>query len=406
MEQIGIGMIGCGGMGRYVGKGVVALDPRLKIVALFDPNQGSIDNALKDFTSAPVVCKDYHTLVNMPEVQWVMIASWNCFHSDQAIAALKAGKHVFCQKPLAISMPECIGMLQAWKRSSALFNIGFTLRYSPHYRKIRQLIENGAIGQIVSMEFNETLGFLHGGWIMGDWRRLRKNAGTHLLEKCCHDIDLTNWMVGSLAKRVASFGGLNFFIEKNESQIQQFSTKADGQPALSVNPVTSDKDIVDNQVVIIEYANGVRASFHLNSSAGITERRMYILGTEGAIRADVLKGEIELKRIGFDTKMEDHSTCAKGGHGAGDDVLAKELAETMLHHTPPSVGLMEGLESAVTCFAIDEAMDTGKVVDVAPYWEKIKLAESSHTENTRPNTGSERLNQTKVKRKVHESVMA
>jgi predicted dehydrogenase len=402
MEQIGIGVIGCGGMGRYVGKGVAALDPRLKIVALFDPNQGSIDNALKDFTPAPIVCADYHSLVRMPEVQWVMISSWNCFHSEQAIAALDAGKHVFCQKPLAISMSECIGMLQAWKRSGTLFNIGFTLRYSPHYRKIRELIESGAIGHIISMEFNETLGFLHGGWIMGDWRRLRKNAGTHLLEKCCHDIDLTNWMVGSRAKRVASFGGLNFFIEKNENQIQQFSTKADGKPALSINPVTSDKDVVDNQVVIIEYENGVRACFHLNSSAGITERRMYILGMEGAIRADVLTGEIQLKRIGFDTKMEDHSTSAKGGHGAGDDVLAKELAETMLHHTPPSVGLMEGLESAVTCFAIDEAMDSGHVVDVAPYWKKVKLAESADIENARPHAESVIFNERKVERKARE----
>ena len=67
---------------------------------------------------------------------------------------------------------------------------------------------------MISMEFNETLGFNHGGFIMGDWRRLTENSGTHLLEKCCHDIDLVNWMLESIPVKVASFGGVNFFTKK------------------------------------------------------------------------------------------------------------------------------------------------------------------------------------------------
>jgi predicted dehydrogenase len=411
MKQIGIGVIGCGNMGMYVVKGVLALNPNLKVVAVFDPDQSAMNKAQKDITPAPVACGSYNSLIQIPEVEWVMIASWNCFHSQQAIAAFQAEKHVFCQKPLATTMTECIGMLQAWKRSGALFNIGFTLRYSPHYRKIKELIATGAIGKIISMEFNETLDFNHGAFIMSDWRRLRKNAGTHLLEKCCHDIDLVNWMVGSRAKRVASFGGNNFFIPENQRLIQKEDPTEKGSAVfswdgISNNAFTSDKDIVDNQVVILEYANGVRAGFHLNCSAGIPERRMYILGTKGAIRADVLNGEIELKRIEKDAKMENLSTSSRGGHGGGDDVLAAELAETMLHHTPPSVGLMEGLESAVTCLAIDEAMDTGKVVDVAPYWEKIKLAESPVTENALSHAKRETFNQTEIKYKAHEPMTA
>jgi predicted dehydrogenase len=404
MEQIGIGVIGCGNMGMYVVKGVLELNPRLKVVAVFDPDQRAMDKAQKDLTPSPVACSDYQSLVKMPEVEWVMIASWNSFHSEHAIAALEAGKHVFCQKPLATTMPDCIGMLRAWKQSGMLFNIGFTLRYSPHYRKIRELIAGGAIGRIISMEFNETLDLNHGAFVMSNWRRLRKNAGTHLLEKCCHDIDLANWMVGSRAKRVASFGGLNFFTPENQRRIQKENpsegTAAFSWKGINKSAFTSDKDITDNQVVIIEYANGVHATFHRSCCAGIPERRMYILGTEGALRADVLKGEIEMKGIENDAKLENLSTSSRGGHGGGDDVLATELAETMLHHTVPSVGLMEGLESAVTCFAIDEAMDTGKVVDVAPCWEKIKLAESVDTANSRHHGKYVMLNQGKVRQKA------
>lgn len=95
---------------------------------------------------------------------------------------------------------------------------------------------------------------------------------------------------------------------------------------------------------------------------------MYIVGTEGVIRADLYAGTIQTKRIGFDTKIEDQSVSLSDGHGGGDDILTQELADSMLNGAPPSVGLDEGLKSALTCFAIDDAMVSGQVVDVMPYW--------------------------------------
>ncbi|MEI6971860.1 MAG: Gfo/Idh/MocA family oxidoreductase [bacterium] len=378
MEHINIGVIGCGAMGMGVVRKLLGCDSRLRVTAVYDPDQRSVENAKQHLGPAARICASYRDVTGMPDVDWVMIASWNCHHCEQTLAAFEAGKHVFCQKPLGMNLDECLQMLMAWKRSGRMFNIGFTLRYSPHYRRIKDILSEGRIGQPLSMEFNETLDFNHGGYIMGDWRRLRKNAGTHLLEKCCHDIDLGNWMIGARARRVASFGGLDFFLPRNARRVSDIPPMPDGRKAYSswgglvaLDPFLSDKDIVDNQVAILEYANGVRATFHTNCNAAIPERRMYILGTEGALRADVLTGTIHVKRIGFDTQVEDLSTSSSGGHGGGDDVLAAELAGSMLNHTPPSVGLVEGLEAAVTCFAIDEAMDSGTVVDVDRYWKQI-----------------------------------
>jgi len=205
-----------------------------------------------------------------------MIASWNCFHKEQVVKAFDAGKHVFCQKPLAMNVEDCAEMLESWKKSGKLFNLGFTLRYSPHYRKIKKLLQENAIGKIVSMEFNETLGFNHGGYIMGDWRRLTEYAGTHLLEKCCHDIDLVNWMVDSPASKVASFGDLDFFIPENNYHIERLGKNKEGKRAywswgglIDLNPFTSNKDIVDNQVAIIQFENGIRTTFHTNCNAAI-----------------------------------------------------------------------------------------------------------------------------------------
>jgi predicted dehydrogenase len=379
-DSVGIGVIGCGKMGLGLVKKVLALDPRLEVRGLFDPDPEAIRTAITATSSGATIYPSVEALAASPDVDWVMIASWNCFHGEQTVTALNAGKHVFCQKPLATSFDDCKTMFETWKRSGRMFNIGFTLRYSPHYRKIKKLLKDGAVGRIVSMEFNETLEFNHGGYILADWRRLRKNAGTHLLEKCCHDIDLTNWMVGSLPSRVASFGGLNFFRPENAYHMERLGKNEKGWDAYSTwradgakNPFTSDKDIFDNQVAIIEYANGVRASFHANCNAGMPERRMYILGSEGAVRGDVLRGLIETRRIGFGTDVEDVSSEASGGHGGGDTVLAQELADSMINGVRPSVGLEEGLIAAVTCFAIDEAADTGKVVDVNPFWRDLGL---------------------------------
>ena len=379
-REIGIGVVGAGAMGRVVLKQVLEQDSRLKIRALFDPDPRSIAAARDLFGAGLPADDDCAALLARKEIDWVMIASWNCFHKEQTVAAFKAGKHVFCQKPLAINYADCLEMQQAWKASGRQFVIGFTLRFSPHYRKLKELLEAGVVGKMVSFEFNETLSFNHGGYIMGDWRRRRQYAGTHLLEKCCHDIDLANWFTGSLPARVASFGGLDFFTPENEGYMAKLGKDSEGRPAFQTwgglvmkNPFTGDKDIVDNQVAILEYLNGVRATFHTNCNAGIPERRMYILGTEGAIRANVLTGDIETQRIGFDTKPEPVAACASGGHGGGDEILAKELAATMLDGAPPTVSLDAGLTSAGTCFAIDDAMDTGRVVDARPYWRQAGL---------------------------------
>lgn len=382
MKTIGIGIIGCGSMARNTTRKLVEQDPRLKVLAIMDPHPESIKEMRKLLKEEVPEVSNHQELLSVPGIDWVKISSWNRYHCEQTIDAFEAGKHVFCQKPLALSLDECLRMREAWRKSGKRFAIGFNLRYSPHYRKIKEILQSGTIGKIVSLEFNETLDFNHGAYIMSDWRRLRENAGTHLLEKCCHDVDLINWIVAAKARRVASFGGLNFFkpeFAKRKKEIPEGPkgekpyTKWQGIEAQSkgLDPFEADKDIIDNQVAIIEFENEVRATFHTNCNAGIPERRMYILGTEGSLRADVLRGTIEVKRIGFETPLEDHSTSAKGGHGGGDQIQAQELSRNMLEGTPPSVGLQEGLEAAITCFAIDEAMDTGKVVEVAPYWKRL-----------------------------------
>lgn len=389
MSKLGIGLIGCGNRLRGVVKNVLKNTNEVEVVALYDPNAEAIQKSKEALNVNAKVYENYQDLVKDPNVKWVMIGSWNCYHAEQAIAAFNSGKHVFCEKPLALNIEDCLAMRRAWQNCGKQFTIGFTLRYSPHYERIKEIITAGEIGSIVSMEFNETLDFNHGGYIHADWRRKTKWAGSHLLEKCCHDIDLVNWMVNSTAVKAASFGGCDFFTPKNAYHIERVGKSDNGVdsfqtwqkrregtlgiPGNILNPFNDDKDILDNQVAIVQFASGVRTTFHTNCMTSMPERRMYICGTEGTLRADVITGELLVKRVGFHTQIENKSTTASGGHGGGDDILAQSIIQSMLNNTPPKSSLEDGLRAAITVFGIDKAQSTGQVVDLRPLWQKAEI---------------------------------
>lgn len=382
---IKIGLIGCGGRLRIVLRNLLAVPQtsnRIAITALFDPQPQATRQMREEFAPNARVFESEAALLAEGDVDWVMIGSWNCFHADQVIAALAAGKHIFCEKPLATSLDDCLRMKAALEKAPGQhFFFGLVLRYTPFYRQIKKLLDNGAIGRLVSFEFNETIDFNHGGYIHGNWRRRRENSGSHLLEKCCHDLDIANWLTGSLPVRAASFGGRDFFRMENRILAERLGKNASGRKAYltwdaaeQVDPFSAGADIVDNQVVILEYGSGVHASFHTNCNAALIERRLYLLGTEGTLRGDAQTGVVELQRIGFSTKIERFETALEiGGHYGGDATMGAHLAQTMLEDVPELSTLDDGLRAAVSCFGVDDALDENRVIDLRPLWKKAGI---------------------------------
>lgn len=380
----GLGLIGCGARLTGVIENVLKGTQDVRVVALCDPSPIALQQC-RDRLGCPEarVYGDHCDLSRDPTVDWVCVGSWNCFHKEHILRALAAGKHVFAEKPLVTTLEDAIELKSAVESAKGLFSMGFVLRYAPFYQRVKELLDEGVLGRPISFEFNETLGFNHGGFIMQDWRRLRENAGTHLLEKCCHDIDLMNWLIGSVPVRAASFGGLDFFTPANARHVERLGKDKDGRDAYStwqyfgiytrehkLNPFTTDKDIVDNQVAILEYANRVRATFHSDMNTAIGERRFYVCGTEGTLRGDVATGKIEWQRIGFDTERHTEQT-ASGGHGGADGILADALRDSIVNGTKPLVSLEDGMKASVACFGIDAALDTGTVVDLRPMWARV-----------------------------------
>jgi predicted dehydrogenase len=139
-----------------------------------------------------------------------------------------------------------------------------------------------------------------------------------------------------------------------------------------VNPFSPGADILDHQVVILEYANSVRATFHMNAVAALPERRFMLLGTLGSLRSDSYEGKIMLRQLGYGKEFESLSApIPADGHGGGDPVMVAHLAKTMLNGERPLAGIEEAIQSAVVAFAIEEAQTSGQVVDLAPWWDKL-----------------------------------
>jgi len=376
-QRSGIGVIGFGNRVGGLVSQLVAHNQAIELVAVCDPTPQSIDSA-RAMAPTVQVCSDLAEMLKNPSVGWVLIGSPNSFHREHASAALRAGRHVFCEKPLATNLADCLAIRDDVRETGRSFFFGLVLRYAPLYTRIRKLLDENLIGEIISVEFNETLGFNHGGYIHQDWRRHRAAAGTHMLEKCCHDIDIVNWMIGSRATSVASFGGLRFFTPANRHVADEIGANpATGRrafqdwPQSNNDPFTLDKDIVDHQVAIIEYANGVRASFHTNCAAAISERRLLLLGNRGAIRADLNTGIVELQRLGWDEpRVVYRVTSTLADHAGADSQLVVALADWILKSVPPRTGIDHALDSAITCFGIDRALDERRVVDMTPLWNR------------------------------------
>ncbi len=379
--------IGCGGRLRTVIAHLLKALSRPVVIRVFDPNPEAIKAARAEWPAEIVSCSSWAEALDAPEVNWAFVGSWNAAHREHVVAAFEAGKHVFAEKPLATTLSDCVAMRDAHEASGKMFFFGLVLRYAPLYQRIFEISQAGAIGKIVSFEFNETLGFNHGAFIHGNWRRNICNSGPHILEKCCHDIDVAQWLVQSVPVQVASFGGLNFFTPENRSLAARLDEKEQRRMAgtqVRCDPFDGKQEIVDNQVAILEYANGVRATFHTNCSAGLHERRFYLVGTEGGLRADAATSLIETQPIELDSKIEETRIVfeegGEKGHAGGDAVMARYLAESILDGKPPIAGMREAMLSAITCFGIDQAMKEKRVVDLRPIWRTVGIEIDECTE--------------------------
>jgi predicted dehydrogenase len=315
----------------------------------------------------------------------VMIGSPNHLHLRHISLALESGFPVFSEKPIVRTWPETLKLahILAKDEPPPLF-IGLVMRSMPLVKTVIERARSGELGELVSMDATEHLPPEHGGYLARNWRRRAEWGGSFMLDKVCHDFDIFSVLAGGRAAKVASFGGRRIFTPERADRPRTYE---DGSAAFGLqpggwrganDPFQSDMDLADHQTALVEYKTGLRLSFHSNSCVALQERRWYLAGAEGTLIADLVRNKLMVRRTLDRGRPEriDFGQRTADAHNGADQAMALDLLAALGGERPFPVTPWESLEAGVTVMAIDEAMATGQVFELAPIWAELDAARS------------------------------
>lgn len=340
----------------------------------------------------------------------VVIATKDALHADIATAFAARGYDVLLEKPMATTEADCVRIVEAVERAGVIFAVCHVMRYTPYTRALKGLVAAGRIGDLVSVQHLEPVGWWHQAhsYVRGNWRR-EDESTFMLMAKSCHDLDWLRYIVGRPWDRVSSFGGLahfrpearphgaadrcidcavepdcaysakRFYLEclgTAERRRWPLSVITDDltvegvQAALRDGPYgrcvyACDNDVVDHQVVSIEFAGGVTAAFTMTAFAEPAPRRTQLFGTRGSIDGDGRTITV----FDFLTRRTEVIAVAapEVGHGGGDDGVIAAFCEAVATRDAGAVlsGPRESLETHRMVFAAERARRDGTVVSLA-----------------------------------------
>ena len=199
MNEVGVGLIGCGSMGSGLARACAVLQDA-RIVAVCDLVKEHADKLGAELGAVSLDSCD--AFLQMPEVDTVIVASPNFLHEEHVVAAASAGKHVFCEKPMAFSVASCDRMIATARSHNVKLMIGQVLRYLPVFAKIKELVSH-TLGQPFSLQITR----IGGAWgVSSSWRSRKDQCGGILYEVSVHELDFMRYVAGDV-DQVAAYAG-------------------------------------------------------------------------------------------------------------------------------------------------------------------------------------------------------
>lgn len=411
MKQITVAIAGCGGRGLDTYAVVAKKIPdKMKIVAVADMLPERLQKAKQQFSLTDEQC--FRTVEEMLESEKLADVLFVCTqdrqHVGHAIPAIRKGYHILLEKPISPSAEECRALLKEAKKYNREVVVCHVLRYTPFYRKVKEVIESGIIGDIVSLQAIENVGYWHmaHSFVRGNWRNTAETSPM-ILAKCCHDLDILVWLLGQRCREVSSFGDTALFKAEKAPQGAALrctqgckvkeSCPYDAEKIYLTNPQTGvlhgnvgwpcnvlalypteasiteaiekgpygrcvyhcDNDTVDHQIVNMQMENGVTASLTMCAFTSKGHRYLKVMGTMGDIEADMGANTIEVCRFGDQPQIIDVTKLSDdfSGHGGGDVKMVKEFIEYLANEENKKMcsNLEESLESHYVALAAEES---------------------------------------------------
>ncbi|KAK0388501.1 hypothetical protein NLU13_4744 [Sarocladium strictum] len=422
VSPVTIAVVGAGSRGTTYARYALERPDLAKVVAVAEPARFRRTRLAKDHGIAEELqFADWKQLLAKGKVaDAVIIATLDHLHAEGVADFSAQGYHILCEKPMATSVADCVSMIRnvtTIPDAPRVFGIGHVLRYSPYNQAIKAVIDSGALGEIINIQHIEPVGnqhFAH-SYVRGNWRR-EKDCSFSLMTKSCHDIDIICYYLSGLKPaKVHSFGSLGHFKKtRKPSQAGSATSCLDCQyepdciwsakkiyvdtlfqpnnekwarhfvdaDSLDVENVMDalektqygrcvyecDNDVVDHQVVNLEFEGGVTASVTMSAfTEQVCQRGTSIQGTKGELIGDMTTFDV----FDFLTRERTHhAPKLEGGyHGGGDTGLARTFVNSVATGDQMVLGVTpeQVLDSHLLVFAAETARKEGRVVDFADF---------------------------------------
>ncbi len=194
---------------------------KLEFVAVAEPIAERRIDFGKEFSIPPEYqFEDWQPLLDLPALgEAALICTQDWQHAEPALAAMRAGYHILLEKPMANKVQDCRQIIAVSLETQRQVHICHVLRYTPHFQKMRELVQSGVLGQIVDVDHRENVSYWHmaHSYVRGNWRSKEKTSPM-ILAKCCHDFDILDWVLDQSPYKLSSFGELSHFKAENAPQ--------------------------------------------------------------------------------------------------------------------------------------------------------------------------------------------
>ena len=399
---------------------------KMKIVAVADLDPAKVEKARRLYNIPQENCfASAEEMLEHDKLADVMVVStMDRQHVGHAIPALRKGYNILMEKPISPELAKCKEILQVASECPGKIIVCHVLRYTAFYNQLKELIQSGRIGDVVTICANENVGYWHQAhsFVRGNWRNSTQTSPM-ILQKSCHDMDILTWLLGKKCVSVSSFGSTQLFKPErapegaalrcldgckvkdscpfDAEKIYVTSPKtgrANGESwissVLSVeNTLEStyqalregpygrcvyhcDNDVVDHQQTNLLMEDGSTISFTMCAFTEDCYRYFKAMGTKGEIEADMKSNVIHVREFGKGEETTDVGKLSADlkGHGGGDSGIVKDFLEMLLSGAEPNertTTLEHSMESHFIALAAEESrLNGGKVIQLTEFKDR------------------------------------
>lgn len=407
-----VAILGVGGRGgEAYGSEFIKRPDKYKVVALCDFSEAKLEKYGERFgVEKALRFTDEGEFFKEKRADVLAVCTLDKDHVRHAVAGLKLGYDLLLEKPVSDSREECEELLAAQAKYGGRVCVCHVLRYAPAFVKVGELLDEGRIGRLVTVESLEQVAYFHQAhsYVRGNWRRAEETTPM-ILAKCCHDLDLMQYYAGAKCLSVSSVGDLTYFTKENAPDgatarcldcphkngcpysakriyIDRWFEQGKPENTWPQNVITTayplteeaiyeaiengpygrcvfacDNDVVDHQITQMRFENGVTATLTMTAFTYGGGRETRLHGTLGEILLSEERNLIEVRTFGGEVERIDLADLTEGGygHGGGDSKLVETLYDILEGNATERTSLAASIESHLMGIAAEESRKAG-----------------------------------------------